>query len=222
MNKFKKIIQKYYYRYIHWPLYNFFYYKSPIYISSLNFFKIYNDWWHARKDFHRPILKIYKMNVNENTLGSDYFYIETETNNKWLYINIEKCGYKTKWGEYRFENVPYICIIWRNKIKWIIGLEAPLYIYSNYSKTYSRYNDLYWESIIKYNWSFNKDILKTYQHNIWVTTLLLKDTDENGENKKYYKYETILPCLKNIAAEKIIQYYLKKYKEKSEKNVNNV
>ena len=120
-------IHKFWIHNIKWPIINWWIYKSPIYIGTLNIFKLYKDWWKARKVFHRPILKIYKMNVNENILGSDYFYIETDTNNKWFYFNVEQCGFKLKWGDIRFENVPYMCLIWRNKTKWIIGLEAPLY-----------------------------------------------------------------------------------------------
>ena len=213
----KKTFRKFWYNKIYWKIYNYFHYKSPIFISSLNIFKLYKDWWKARKDFHRPFMKIYKMKVDENILGSDYFYIETETYKKWLYINIESCGYKLKWGEYRFENVPYICIIWKNKIKWIIGLEAPLYNYNHHLKIWRRNNDLYWESILTHNWEFKKDIIKTYLHNIWISTLILKDLDEDGNNKKRHEYDTILSCLKNKSAEKIIEFLQKKY----EKNVNN-
>lgn len=215
----KKFLRKLWYNKIYWKIYNYFHYKSPIFIGTLNIFKLYKDWLKAYKHFHKPIMKIYKMNIDENNLGSDYFYIETETYNKLLYFNIESCGFKLKWGEYRFENVPYICIIWRNKTKWIIGLEAPLYDYNRHTNTYQRNNDLYWESILKYNYSeYKGDIIKTYIHNIWVCTHILKDLDENGLNKKIYEYDTILPCLKNKSAEKIIQFLNKKYLKKVNSN----
>jgi len=209
----KKLIQKIWYRDIYWPVSNFFTYRSPIYINTFNIFRIYSDWWKARKVFYKPLLKIYKMKVDENNLGSDYFYIETETHNKWFYLNIERCGYKYKWREIRFENVPYICFIWRNKIKWIIGLEAPLYSYINYSNTYCRNNDLYWEALLTYLYEYNKDIVRTFRNNIWSSRLILKDVDENGVNKMHTDYDTIISCLKPKFAEKIIQYYKKKYEE---------
>ncbi|MBR6906957.1 hypothetical protein IKN40_00145, partial [bacterium] len=80
-----------------------------------------------------------------------------------------------------------------------------------------RNNDLYWESILKYNYSkYKGDIIKTYIYNIWVCSHILKDVDEHGLNKKIYEYDTILPCLKNRSAEKIIEFLRKK----CEKNVN--
>ena len=214
----KKIFQRIWYRNIYWPISNFFTYRSPVYINTFNIFRIYSDWWKARKVFYMPMLKVYKMKVDENMLGSDYFFIETFTHNKWLYINIERCGYKYKWREIRFENVPYICIIWRNKTKWIIGLEAPLYSYNRYSKTYSRNNDLYWESLMTYLYTYDKDIIKTFNNNIWSGMLVLKELDENGNNKKIFEYDTIISCLKPKAAEKIIQYYKKKYEESKSKD----
>lgn len=223
----KKIFQRIWYRNIYWPISNFFTYRSPIYINTLNIFKIYSDWWKARKVFYKPLLKCYKMNVDENILGSDYFYIETETYNKWFYLNVERCGYKLKYGEIRFENVPYICFIWRNKVKWIIGLEAPLYEYNRHSDTYWRNNDLYWESLLTYLYQYDKDIVRTFRNNIWESMLILKDVDENGNNKKHYNYDTIISCLKPKAAEKIIKHYktiyeIKKNNEESKSKDNAV
>lgn len=73
MNKIKNKIRKFWYHYIFWPTYDFFKYKFPIFINTLNIFRIYSDWWSARKHFRRPVLKIYKMKVGEenNYLGDD-------------------------------------------------------------------------------------------------------------------------------------------------------
>lgn len=200
-------LKYFWYHYIYWPIYNYFYYKSPIFIGTLNIFKIYKDWWDARKSFKIPYLKCYKLNINETLSSNAYFYIETSTNNKWLYFNVHRCQFKLKWGEYVFENVPYICLIWRNKVKWIIGLEAPLYEYTDYSNRFYRNNDLYWESIIQYNYAFNKDIIKTFNNNIWHRQYVLKDTDENGENKIKKEIITPLSALTNKAADKILRNY---------------
>lgn len=222
-----KIFKNIWYRNIYHPISNFFTYRSFIYINTFNIFRIYSDWWKARKVFYKPMIKVYKMNVDENVLGSDYFFMETFTHNKWLYINIESCGYKYKWRDIRFENVPYICIIWRNKIKWIIGLEAPLYSYNRYSETYSRNNDLYWESLMTYLYTYNKDIIKTFNNNIWSRMLTLKELDENGNNKRIFEYDTIISCLKPKAAEQIIKHYkniyeIKKNNEESKSEDNAV
>ena len=207
MNVFNAIVKKY--KHIKYKIWNWFEYKSPIYIC-FNPFKFYSDWWKARKVFHKPILCKYKMDVNENNLGSDYWFAETSTYNKWLMIKSHPCEYKLKFGEIRFESVPYLVIIWRNKTKWIFGLEAPLYDermnYKN-KKYLTRNNLLYWESILTYLWEYNKDIIKTYENNIWTQTFILEDVDkEKGIHKKITKYETILPCLKNKYADIIYKY----------------
>ena len=136
------------------------------------------------------------MNVDENNLGSDYLFIETSCHNKWLYFAVHPCDYKLKYGEIRFESVPHICLIWKNKIKYVWGLEAPLYeeIYKTDYNYISKNNLLYWEGIYTYLWEYNKDIVKTYKNNIW------NGLKENGTNIPY----TLLQCLKPKYADIII------------------
>lgn len=207
MNIFKTIVKKY--KHIKYKIWAWFEYKSPIYIC-FNPFKFYRDWWKARNVFHRPVLCKYKMGVEENNLGSDYWYLETSCDNKWLMIKSHPCDYKLKYGEIRFESVPCLVIIWRNKTKWVFGLEAPLYDERiNYiDKNYiTRNNLLYWEAVLTYLWEHNKDIIKTYENNIWTQTFILEDVDKDtGVHKKVTRYETILPCLKNKYANIIYKH----------------
>ena len=202
---FIKKIKNLYYKY-KFKLWDFFYYKSPVYIE-FNIFRLYKDWFKVRKVFHKPILKRYKMNVDENTLGSDYFYLETSCYNKWLYFAVHSCDYKLKYGEIRFESVPHICLIWKNKIKYVWGLEAPLYeeIYKTDYNYISKNNLLYWEGILTYLWEYNKDIVKTYHNNIWTKSLTLNEIDkETNKHKTYIIYYTLLHCLKPKYADIII------------------
>ena len=202
----KNFIKKYYYKF-KYKLWSFFYYKSPIYIE-FNIFRLYKDWFRARKVFYKPLLKKYKMKVNENKLGSDYFFIETSCHNKWLYFAVHSCDYKLKLGEIRFESVPHICLIWKNKIKYIWGLEAPLYeeYYNKDNNLYiSKNNLLYWEGILTYLWEYNKDIVKTYNNNIWCRTLILNDIDKNTNKPKRYRIvNSLLSCLNPKYADLII------------------
>lgn len=211
MNIFKKIKNSYYH--YKFKLEDFFYRKSYIYIE-FNIFKIFRYWWKVRKIFYKPILKKYKLNINDG-LGSDYLYLEYECNNKWLYFAVHPCEFKLKYNEVRFESVPYICLIWKNKIKYIWGLEAPLYEdnYFNGNHYISRNNLLYWEGILTYLIEFNKDIIKTYKNNVWIKTLFLSDIDkETNKSKKYEINYTLINVLKPKYASKIIKYINEQYK----------
>ena len=197
---------------IHFKLWNFFYYKSPVYIE-FNIFNPFKYWFKARHIFYKPHIKKYKLSINEHING-DYMYIPYETYNKWFHLSFKSCQYKIKLDEYRFENNPYICLIWRNKVKYIWGFEAPLYeitqIYTD-KQSISKNNMLYWEGILTYLYENNKDIIETYKNNIWTMTLDLKDIDEHTQkNKKYKILYTLLPCIKPKYADKIM------------KNINNV
>lgn len=122
-----------------------------------------------------------------------------------------------KYSEVRFLNVPYICLIWRNRTKIIIGLEAPLYSYNESNNTYYRNNLLYWEGILSYNYMYKKDIIKTFKNNIWYNFFFLNEIDDDGKNKIKKIYTTLLPALTNTGAEKIMEYY-KQLKNNLKKN----
>ena len=220
MNIFKSIKNRYFnYKY---KLQNYFYYKSPIYIE-FNIFKLYKYWWQTRKIFYKPLLKKYKLNLNE-CLGSDYLYMEYSCYNKWLYFAVHPCDYKLKYEEIRFESVPYICLIWKNKVKYIWGLEAPLYEEREYNGNnyISKNNLLYWEGILTYLYEYDKDIIKTYENNIWTTTLYLKDIDEEtNKNKTRIINYTLLNALKPKYAEIIINHVNELYKKHIEEKNNN-
>ena len=217
MNKFKKFFNKYYFK-IKFKISNWFDYKSPIYIN-LNFWKFIKEYWKVRKVFHKPILKKYKIQVDENVLGSDYFYIENECYNKWFYLNFHECYWKWKYDEIRYEGVPWICLIWKNKVKYILGLEAPLYrddVRTDDFQCYHRDNLLYWEGILSYLYMYKRDIIKTYENNIWGRSFYF--TDLNGEEQKLRVRETIITALKPKYADKILTYEYNKYIKKKEES----
>ena len=170
---------------VKYKIWSYFWYKSPIYIC-LNPFKIFRFWWKARKDFLKP--EIVKHNLKRgDSLGSDYFYLDTDVNNKCLHINFEGCEWKSKYGDVRFEAVPYIIIVLFNKV-WIWGLEAPLYEQRtpneyNYKHYWVRDNMLYWEGILGYNILYHKNIIKTYQNNIWTRNYHVENLKDGGYHK---------------------------------------
>ena len=196
--KLKKLLNN-----IRYQIFSFFFYKSPIYLN-LNIFKIYRYYWTARKYFQKPILRFYKMNI-EDSLGSDYFFLETECWNKWLYINCHHCEWKSKYTEIRFESVPHICIILFNKYKYVIGLEAPLY--TDTGGKWRPDNDLYWEAILGYCLEFKKDLVKTYNNNIWGRHYYDIYTSKGEEvRKKVNIYSTIFPALTKKGKDLIVEW----------------
>lgn len=163
-------------RNIKYKLWNYFRYRSPIFIS-FKFWKPFQSWWKVRKIFKKPIFVYHKLKYNQEFLGDDYFYIPITCHNKWLFIDFDDCQFKLKYNEIRFESVPSIVLIWKQKIVYVIGLEAPEYEYTvNREKNnYNKNNLLYWEGILTYLYEFNKDLYKTYLNNIWEQLLWDKD-----------------------------------------------
>jgi len=167
--------------------------KSPIYIC-LNPFSFLSDWWRVRKVFRRPRFVVHK-NPTEY-LGNDYIFVNSHSNNKWLTILSEPCGWKSKYREVRFETVPYFAIYWRTKLKLLIGLECPIYDVRVLDGKYNfnANNLLYWEGLLTY--SFSEDLIKAFEENIW----------EQGIDKTNYKL-TIVPYLKPKYVKKLIEHY---------------
>lgn len=212
----KKIIYKKWFN-ITYKISSWLKYKSPIYIN-LNVYRFLKESFKVKKIFYKPVLKKYKLNV-ENSINSDYFFIETECNNKWFYLNFHECYWKWKYDEVRFESVPWICLIWKNKVKYIWGLEAPLYRDSQPNELevcqcHTRDNLVYWESILSYLYMYKKDIIKTYKNNIWGRSYYF--TDLNGQEKKLKVRETIIHALKPKYADKILEYEYNEYMKKRE------
>ena len=171
-------------------IWSYFWYKSPIYIN-LNFTKIFWYWWKCRRDFLKPVIVKHKLKRGD-CLNSDYFYLNTDVNNKLLHIDFHPLDWKTKYGDYRFEGVPYIIIVLKNKA-WVWGLEAPLWEQlSNHS--WQRNNMLYWEGILDYRYTYNKNIIKTYQNNIWVRHYNVQDL-RYGNNKELELQDTLFQSL---------------------------
>ena len=184
MISIKKIYKK-----VKWRIWDWFNYKSPIFIS-INPFKVWKHWWKVRKVFRRPIITKHKLGV-EGYLGSDYFLMKTQCNNKWFHLSFNELNYKLKYGEPRFETVPYICLIWRNKVKYIWGFECPTVTLHN--DFYSRENLIYWESILWYLKS--KDLIKTYKNNLWQKSI---------DDTKIY--DSNINMLKKKSQEEVMMY----------------
>lgn len=155
---------KYLLRSLKWKIKDWIYYHSNIYIE-FNIFKLWRYWWCARKFFLAPDIVKHKLDVNKG-LGSDYFYMMTDCHNKWFHLSFHSCDWKSKYGDVRFESVPYACLILFNKVKYIWGLEAPLFEQSS-DHHWKRNNLLYWESVLGYSINYNKNLIDTYKDNIW-------------------------------------------------------
>lgn len=181
---------------IKFKIWAFFYYTSPIYIC-LNPFKVFNYWWKSRKYFKFPIIIKYKLKRGDSLPSSDYFYMNTDVHNKWLHIDFRECGWKSKYDEVRFEHVPYIIIVLFKKV-WVFGFEAPLYEQYKYENEYywTRNNLLYWECILGYVLRYNKDLIKTYNDNIWIHHIWLDNESLSKEDKEKLKIPiTVFPAL---------------------------
>lgn len=202
-------IKNLYYKYIKFPISDFFNYKSHIYID-FNIWKVFSDYLKCRKYFHSPLLKKYKLKV-EDYINDNYFFLETSTYNKLLYIKCHGIGYKLKYNMFRFENVPFICIIWRNKVKYVFGLEAPLY--DEINGIYSKNNLLYYEGILNFLYKNNKDIYKTYSRLKFVQSYWLdKEIYHKDTAEVKLIYSTLLPCIRKKYADKIIELEYKNNK----------
>lgn len=200
-----------------YKIWSYFWYKSPIYIN-LNFTKIFYYWWKSRRDFLKPVIVKHKLKRGDS-LGTDYFYLNTDVHNKLLHIDFRHCEWKTKYNDFRFESVPYIIVVLRNKV-WVWGLEAPLWEQcSNHS--WKRNNDLYWEGILDYRYKFHKNIIRTYQNNIWVRHYNVQDL-RYGNNKELELQDTLFQALTETGKQIIKSHidFLKSLSPPKKKNKN--
>lgn len=187
------------------------YYHSNIYIE-FNIFKLWRYWWSARKYFLAPNIVRYKLKVNEG-LGSDYFYLKSDCDNKWFHLSFNSCDWKSKFGDVRFESVPHACLILFNKVKYVWGLEAPLY--EQHRGIWSRNNMLYWECVLGYSINYGKDILQTYKDNIWFREYYSMHKPKDQENYDRVKIEeTCFNALTNKGKKKILEYQKFKIQQK--------
>jgi len=189
---------KYFFRSIKFKIWDFFYHKSPIYIE-FNFLKVYKYYWIARKYFLKPIIIKHKLKRGDS-LNADYYYLNTDVNNKWFHLSFESCGWKDKFGEVRFEAVPYALLVIFNKA-WVWGFEAPLY--EQHREIWSRNNMLYWEGVLGFSINYDKDIIKTYKNNIWTRNYTIINYKQERELLEIQ--ETIFDSLTEIGKRIIIK-----------------
>ena len=179
---------------IYWNIIWWFFEKSPIFIN-INIWKCYKDYWKARNVFYPPYIVKYVLTKPEDIVSSDYFCCETldadNIKNKWFYINCVELGIKSKLNSIRFEWVPRVVIKWRGKL-YIYGFEAPLT--ERYANGYiSTNNQLYWECIAQYIYQFKRNLIKTYNNNLWSRPIW---DYKNDEGKIMNMPITILEALK--------------------------
>jgi hypothetical protein len=113
----------------------------PIYINSLNIFKLWDEWREVSLFFKKP-----KVTWS--------FYKEIYSCNKYnlFSLRIDPLRYKYKWGEPRHEDDPKLTISFFHK--WTIQMRLGM------DESY-----LYWEAIL---WQIqNENLYSTYMNNIW-------------------------------------------------------
>lgn len=110
-----------------------------------------NKWFKARKDFIPPKIKFYKFRNDSDFYLSSLMYQEDAI------ININDFEWKSKYGDYRFEWLPYILIKIGNwRLLWTF--EAP-----------DGDNTHYYELILNYLYKYDKDYDKTIKNYGWST-----------------------------------------------------
>ena len=196
-----------------YKIWSYFWYRSPIYIS-LNPFRIFDYWWQCRDIFIKPVIVKHKLDRGDS-LYSDYFYLNTDVHNKWLHIKFQPCDWKSKYDEVRFESVPYILVVIKNKA-WVWGFEAPLYEQSS-NNNWIRNNMLYWEGILSYLIEHNKDLIKTYKNNIWTRHYNVQNLSD-GSHHPLAIQDTIFHALTEKGKRIILEYQMKKNKNKDEES----
>lgn len=108
-------------------------------------------------------------------------------------------GYKTKFGEFRYESFPRINMFLFDKWELYIGFRAP-------GKDIKNKNDmLYYESILDYVYTFNKDIIKTFNNHECVSDADVA-TCSKDTIAPYLKKDSKIICLEYDAIESHREY----------------
>lgn len=117
-------------------------------------------------------------------IAPDIVFKKLEPDNssaKILDIRVSGLGWKSKFSNYEYEYPPFIDICLFKKWRWQFIFNPVQF--SNGT------NDLcYYEGMMDWLWNYNKDIVKTYENNIW---------NNNGTK------ETIIPYLTKKALHKL-------------------
>lgn len=179
-------------RRLYWNLINKFNYYSPIYIMSLNFKKLWKEWKNVSDIFLKP-------SVEFDYVFNTHYYRSLYNNTPWkiLYLCVFPLGWKTKYDDVAFEHNPGIILsLFFGLIELTWTLRAP--------GTDTLNEHIYWESILGYQYAYNKDLYKTYTNNTW------KSFNRNGEHEIKY---TLAPYLTEEGT-KILEKSLKKRSQK--------
>lgn len=128
-------------------------------------------WMQCKDVFVAPHITIEKWNIDD-------------TDAKILDIRVSGLGWKEKYGYLEYEYPPFIELSLFKKWKWIMRFDSP------HVKDSTEF--CYWEGMLSYIYKNNKDLVKTYQDNIW----------ESKDNNHLY---TIMPYLTHSAWTKLVK-----------------
>lgn len=188
--KLTTLLKSWKYR-IGYDLGSFFFHYFPIYINSLNVFKLFKEWWQGRDIFMAPA--IIKVEDDSDISHVDKYYNE-KIKRKILYIELIELGWKSKFTDYTVYAPPSIRIKLFNK-QWRWDIREP-----HYDCGEPPYDDcsLYYEAILNHiygDWHLSTktvtypDIYELYKNNIWT---------RYGDDNKSQTF-TIRPYLKHFS-----------------------
>lgn len=154
---------------LYWKIWNWYHYKSPIFINTLNVFKPIRTWWKARKYFRFPSIKFRYGKAGEVATS---IWHGSNNRAKWFDLNFCDVFWKMKFDNSVFEAEPCINLILFGKWQflWIFGCPKVSYNENNY---------MYWEALLDYVYDYY-DIYITKEQFGWVSYI----TDENGNEDK--------------------------------------
>ena len=154
---------------LYWKIWNWYHYKSPIFINTLNIFKPLRTWWKARKYFRFPSIKFRYGNAGE--VASSIWHSSMNCA-KWFDLEFCDVFWKWKYDDSVFEAEPCISLILFNKWHLLWTFECP-------KVSYNKSNYMYWEALLDYVYDYH-DISITKEEFGWVSYI----TDENGNDNK--------------------------------------
>lgn len=154
---------------LYWKIWNWYHYKSPIFINTLNIFAPIRTWWKGRKYFRFPSIKFRYGKAGEVATS---IWHSSMNRAKWFDLAFCDVFWKWKFDDSVFEAEPCINLILFNRWQFLWIFECP-------KVSYNKSNYHYWESVIDYVYNY-KDIQKTKSEFGWVLFV----PDEHGNEDK--------------------------------------
>lgn len=154
---------------LYWDIWNWYNFKSPIFINTLNIFKPLRTWWKARKYFRFPSIKFRYGKAGE--VASSIWHSSMNCA-EWFELKFCDVFWKRKYDNIVFEGEPCVNLILFNKWHLLWTFECP-------KVSYNESNYMYWEAMLDYVYDYH-DICKIKSEFGWVSYI----TDENGNDDK--------------------------------------